>query len=57
MTPSVPRWIRPGGVYLVSGIIGERELEITAALTDAGFQVDEVLRRDDWVAIASVFRP
>jgi len=57
LTPSVPRWIRPGGVYLVSGIIGEREPEITAALTDAGFQVDEVLRRDDWVAIASVFRP
>jgi len=57
LTPSVPCWIRPGGTYLVSGIIGEREPEITSALTRAGFRVEETLRRDDWVAIASVYRP
>lgn len=57
LTPAVPRWIRPGGLYLVSGIIGEREPEIVAGLEQAGFRVDEVLRRDDWIAIASVYCP
>ncbi len=53
LTPLVTRWIRPRGWYLVSGIIGEREPEICAALTRNGFTVAQTARREDWVAIAA----
>lgn len=57
LTPAVPRWIRPGGLYLVSGIIGEREQEILEVLAKTGFQVDAAARREDWVAIAARYLP
>lgn len=53
LTPSVPRWIRPGGLYVVSGIISQREDEITESLEKNGFRIEEAVRRDDWVSIAA----
>ncbi|MBR6027632.1 MAG: 50S ribosomal protein L11 methyltransferase [Clostridia bacterium] len=45
--------IVPGGVFICSGIIREREEDVLLALTAAGYQVEEVRRRGEWVAIRS----
>ena len=57
LTPSVTSWIKPGGLYLVSGIIGQREPEIMAMLESQGFRLESTARREDWVAIASRYSP
>ena len=50
--PLVPH-IRPGGVFLCSGIIAEREGDVLRALRGAGYDVKQVLRKGEWVAIAA----
>ncbi|MBQ6175145.1 MAG: 50S ribosomal protein L11 methyltransferase [Clostridia bacterium] len=43
--------IRPGGTFIASGIIKEREDEVERAVTEAGYRVAEVRRRGEWVAL------
>ncbi len=45
--------IRPGGVFLCSGIIAEREEEVRGALLAAGYEIIEVLHQGEWVAFSS----
>ena len=45
--------IKPGGFFIVSGIIKERRDEVLSALTDAGFTTDEVAEAGQWVCITS----
>ncbi|WPK11588.1 50S ribosomal protein L11 methyltransferase [Lysinibacillus louembei] len=45
--------VKPGGVYVTSGIIGAKKDEVKAALEASGFQIEEVLMMEDWVAIIS----
>ncbi|WP_107841789.1 50S ribosomal protein L11 methyltransferase [Metasolibacillus meyeri] len=45
--------VKPGGVYVTSGIIGAKKDDVKAALEASGFQVEEVLMMEDWVAIIS----
>ena len=45
------RHIVPGGVFLCSGIIREREQDVTDALRRADYTVEEVRRRGEWVAV------
>ncbi|NLI53334.1 MAG: 50S ribosomal protein L11 methyltransferase [Clostridiales bacterium] len=42
---------KTGTPFIVSGIIDEREVEVTAAVTAAGFSVETVLRSEGWVAM------
>ena len=51
LTKIVPRMIKPDGVYIMSGIIGERLDEVLAALAENGFEVLEVRAGDDWRAV------
>ncbi len=53
LTPLVTRWIRPGGWYLLSGIVAAREAEMVSVLRRHGFTVAQTARADDWVAIAA----
>ncbi|MEL7603547.1 MAG: 50S ribosomal protein L11 methyltransferase, partial [Bacillota bacterium] len=55
-------FIKPGGLFLCSGIIDEREDEVRRALMGAGFELLETLRSADeapdgtisgWVALLS----
>lgn len=49
--PLIPQaWdnLRPGGSFLVSGIIKDKAPEIKAALEKQGFVVDETMRIKDW---------
>lgn len=45
--------IVPGGTFICSGIIREREQDVADALTAAGYAIQEICRRGEWVAIRS----
>ena len=45
--------IVPGGLFICSGIIKEREQEVLDALAKAGYTVLEVRRKGEWVAMLS----
>ena len=44
--------LNKGGRFICSGIIAEAEAEVNAALLDAGYAIDEICRKGDWVAFA-----
>ena len=43
--------VKPGGLYVTSGIIGAKKDDVKAALEQSGFIIEEVLMMEDWVAI------
>ncbi len=45
--------IVPGGFFICSGIIREREADVLKVLEAAGYEVVEILRRGEWVAMLS----
>ena len=42
----------PGGRFVCSGIIAEAEEDVNGALLAAGYQIDEIQHKGDWVAFA-----
>ena len=51
LCPFAREVVAPGGAFIVSGIIDDREAEVEAGLKQAGFAVKEVLSSDCWFAI------
>ena len=49
----VTRHIRPGGVFICSGIVAEREGDVCAALSAANYKILDIVRQGEWVAIAA----
>lgn len=45
--------VKPGGLYVTSGIIGLKKDDVKEALENSGFIIEEVLMMEDWVAIIS----
>ena len=45
--------IVPGGLFICSGIIKEREQDVTDALLTAGYAILEIRRKGEWVAMIS----
>ncbi|HIT69514.1 MAG TPA: 50S ribosomal protein L11 methyltransferase [Candidatus Aphodomonas merdavium] len=45
--------MKPGGVFVCSGIILEREADVLQALEEAGFAAERVEHRGEWTAIAA----
>ena len=43
--------VKPGGLYVTSGIIGAKKEDVKQALIASGFAIEEVLMMEDWVAI------
>ena len=43
--------VKPGGLFVTSGIIGAKKDDVKAALEASGFTIEEVLMMEDWVAI------
>ncbi len=43
--------VKPGGLYVTSGIIAAKRDDVKAALVASGFIIEEVLLMEDWVAI------
>ena len=42
--------IVPGGLFICSGIIAEREEDVRSALLAAGYEILETVHRGEWVA-------
>ena len=53
LTPLVPRVLRGGGVYIVSGILSEKETEMKAVLEENGFTVTETIHQGEWCGMAA----
>lgn len=45
--------LAPGGIYIASGIIRDKEAAVETALKAAGFRIDRKEYENDWVAIVS----
>ncbi|MDR1687736.1 MAG: 50S ribosomal protein L11 methyltransferase [Clostridiales bacterium] len=55
--PVAAKLIERGGYFITSGIIKERLSDVTAALTQNGFEITEVKNIDGWVGVICVFSP
>lgn len=51
LAPDIPRFLKPDGVFLASGIIDERSAEVAAAIEEAGLRVEETLCAGRWAAL------
>lgn len=51
LSPAVKPLLAPGGLFIASGIIDEREQEVAAAIEAAGLKVEEIRRKNGWVCI------
>ena len=47
----VPSLIKPGGIYITSGIITDRKEDVIARYTDSSFEIVNVREKGDWVSI------
>ena len=56
LTPSAAAQLRPGGIYITSGILDIKEDIVKKAIEDAGFDIIEVLADGEWRAITAVRR-
>lgn len=56
LTEHVPSFIKKGGIYITSGILAEREQEVTSALEQAGFSDITVTPMGEWVGIVSFYK-
>ncbi|MBK3493336.1 50S ribosomal protein L11 methyltransferase [Viridibacillus sp. YIM B01967] len=45
--------VKPGGLFITSGIIEAKKEDVKASLEKAGFTIEEVMMMEDWVAIIS----
>lgn len=45
----VPQALAPGGTFICSGIINTKKDRVEKALTDAGFTIEEVREKHDWM--------
>ena len=52
-TDDLPRVIRPGGWFIASGVISQKEGSVVRALGQAGFRVTDRLQEGDWVAMTA----
>ncbi|MEG0803480.1 MAG: 50S ribosomal protein L11 methyltransferase [Pygmaiobacter sp.] len=51
LSPDVKPLLAPGGLFIASGIIDEREAEVASAMEGAGLAVQEIRRKKGWVCI------
>ena len=51
LSPSIPRFLKPGGVYIASGIIDTREAEVLSALAACGFAVATRREHGGWLCL------
>lgn len=53
LTPVIMAQLKPGGVYITSGIIQEKEACVAEAVQRAGLEIVEVTRQGEWVSITA----
>lgn len=53
LTPVIPDRMKPGGIYITSGIIDFKEKFVAEAIEKAGLEILEVTRQNEWVSITA----
>ena len=53
LTPVIVDQLKPGGIYITSGIIDDREEAVAKAVKAAGLKVLEVNRQGEWVNVTA----
>jgi ribosomal protein L11 methyltransferase len=50
-TDEVAKTVKKGGCFIASGIIQQKKQQVKDAIIQAGFEIEEILQMEDWVAI------
>ncbi len=53
LTPVIVNQLKPGGIYITSGIIDDKEETVVAAVQAAGLKVLEVTYQGEWVSVTA----
>lgn len=53
LTPVIVRQMKPGGVYITSGIIDDKEEDVVEAVKTAGLEVLEINYQGEWVSVVA----
>ncbi|MCM1567865.1 MAG: 50S ribosomal protein L11 methyltransferase [Roseburia sp.] len=53
LTPVIVNQLKPGGIYITSGIIDDKEQIVTEAVEAAGLKVLEVTYQGEWVSLTA----
>ena len=53
LTPVIVRQMKPGGIYITSGIIDDKEATVVEAVKAAGLTVEEVTYQGEWVSVTA----
>ena len=53
LTPVIIHQMKPGGIYITSGIIDEKEETVVEAVKSAGLEVAEVTHQGEWVSVTA----
>ena len=53
LTPVIVNQLKPGGVYITSGIIDNKEQVVRDAVTQAGLEVIDVTYQGEWVNVTA----
>ena len=53
LTPVAAECLKPGGIYITSGIIEEKEPVVVEAVKKAGLEVLEVNHQGEWVSVTA----
>lgn len=53
LTPVIVNQLRPGGIYITSGIINGKEGLVQKAATDAGLEIVEVTQQGEWMSVTA----
>ena len=54
LSPVVPYFVKPNGLFICSGILEQRLEEVKQAITTAGLTIQSVRKIDDWCQIIAV---
>ncbi len=53
LTPVIVNQLKPGGIYITSGIINNKEQSVRDAVTAAGLEIVEVTYQGEWVSVTA----
>lgn len=53
LTPVIVHQLKPGGIYITSGIIDDKEETVVTAVKEAGLEVLEVTYQGEWVSVTA----
>ncbi|MDE6699897.1 MAG: 50S ribosomal protein L11 methyltransferase [Acetatifactor sp.] len=53
LTPVITRQLKPGGIYITSGIIDDKEQTVADAVKAAGLTILEITYQGEWVSITA----